>query len=161
MSQPVAPCTAPVYVLHAVALQPKHYEESHLREAAPMVRVPAFSAILLISGLTGATLMTAQANDQLAPPQTAVERARPARPLLVPIPGPILYTPVEPPPPTRPTRKNHTPHPPQTAVERARPAERTIVCNRRHCWAIREGCRLVVAPHFRDNRIRCGPARPA
>jgi hypothetical protein len=33
-----------------------------------MVRVPAFSAILLISGLTGATLMTAQANDQLAPP---------------------------------------------------------------------------------------------
>src|SRR3954471_14058274 len=107
MSQSVAPCTAPVYVLHAVALQPKHYpkhyEESHLREAAPMVRVPAFSAILLISGLTGATLMTAQANDQLAPPQTAVERAR--------------------------------------------PAERTIVCNRRHCWAIREGCRLVVAPH--------------
>jgi hypothetical protein len=79
-----------------------------------MVRVPAFSAILLISGLSGVTLMTAQANDQLAPPQTALERR----------------------------------------------AERTIVCNRRHCWAIREGCRLVVAPHFRDNRIRCGP-RPA
>ena len=79
-----------------------------------MVRVPPFSAILLISGLSGVTLMTAQANDQLAPPQTALERR----------------------------------------------AERTIVCNRRHCWAIREGCRLVVAPHFRDNRIRCGP-RPA
>ena len=80
-----------------------------------MVRVPAFSAILLISGLTGVTLMTAQANDQLAPPQTAVERR----------------------------------------------AERTIVCNRRHCWAIREGCRFVLAPLPRDNRIRCGPARPA
>jgi hypothetical protein len=80
-----------------------------------MVRIPAFSVILLISGLSGVTLLTAQANDQLARPQTAVER----------------------------------------------PAERTIVCNRRHCWAIREGCRLVVAPHFRDNRIRCGPARPA
>jgi hypothetical protein len=81
-----------------------------------MVRVPAFSAILLISGLIGGTPMAAQANDQLALPQTAVERAR--------------------------------------------LAERTIVCNRRHCWAIREGCRLVVAPHLRDNRIRCGPARP-
>ena len=81
-----------------------------------MVRVPAFSAILLISGLIGGTPMAAQANDQLALPQTAVERPR--------------------------------------------LAERTIVCNRRHCWAIREGCRLVVAPHFRDNRIRCGPARP-
>jgi hypothetical protein len=80
-----------------------------------MVRIPAFSVILLISGLSGVTLLTAQANDQLARPQTAVERL----------------------------------------------AERTIVCNRRHCWAIREGCRLVVAPHFRDNRIRCGPARPA
>ena len=80
-----------------------------------MVRVPALSAILLISGLTGITPVTAQANDQLAPAQTAVERR----------------------------------------------ADRTIVCNRRHCWAIREGCRLVVAPHFRDNRIRCGPARPA
>ena len=81
-----------------------------------MVRVPAFSAILLISGLTGVTLMTAQANDQLAPPQTAVERR----------------------------------------------AERTIVCNRLRCWAIREGCRFVArATLLRDNRIRCGPARPA
>ena len=79
-----------------------------------MVRVPAFSAILLISSLTGVTLMTAQANDQLAP---------------------------------------------QTAVERR--AERTIVCSRLRCWAIREGCRFVAAPHYRDNRIRCGPARPA
>ena len=40
-------------------------------------------------------------------------------------------------------------------------AERTIVCNRLHCWTIREGCRLVVAPHFRDSRIRCGQSRPA
>jgi hypothetical protein len=80
-----------------------------------MVRVPAFSAILLISGLTGVTLMTAQANDQLAPPQTAVERR----------------------------------------------AERTIVCNRLRCWSIREGCRFVLGPLPRDNRVRCGPARPA
>ena len=81
-----------------------------------MVRVPAFSAILLISGLTGVTLMTAQANDQLAPPQTAVERL----------------------------------------------AERMIVCGpRRGCRPLREGCRLVLAPLPRDNRIRCGPARPA
>jgi hypothetical protein len=81
-----------------------------------MVRVPALSAILLISGLTGVTLMTAQANDQLAPPQTAVERL----------------------------------------------AERMIVCGpRRGCRPLREGCRLVLAPLPRDNRIRCGPARPA
>jgi hypothetical protein len=80
-----------------------------------MVRVPALSAILLISGLTGVTLMTAQANDQLAPAQTAVERR----------------------------------------------AERTIVCNRLRCWSIREGCRFVLGPLPRDNRVRCGPARPA
>jgi hypothetical protein len=81
-----------------------------------MVRVPAFSVILLISGLTGATLMTAQANDQLAPPQTAVERL----------------------------------------------AERMIVCGpRRGCRPLREGCRLVLGPLPRDNRVRCGPARPA
>ena len=77
-----------------------------------MVRVPVLSAILLISGLTGVTVMTAQANDQLAPPQTAVERR----------------------------------------------AERTIVCNRLRCWSIREGCRFVLGPLPRDNRIRCGPA---
>ena len=80
-----------------------------------MVRVPALSAILLISALTGVTLMTAQANDQLAPPHTAVERR----------------------------------------------AERTIVCNRLRCWSIREGCRFVLGPLPRDNRVRCGPARPA
>jgi hypothetical protein len=80
-----------------------------------MVRVPVLSAILLISGLTGVTVMTAQANDQLAPPQTAVERR----------------------------------------------AERTIVCNRLRCWSIREGCRFVLGPLPRDNRVRCGPARPA
>jgi len=82
-----------------------------------MLRVSALFTILLMSALIGATPLTAQANGQLAPPQTAVER-------------------------------------PQLA-------ERTIVCNHRRCWAIREGCRLVVAPHFRDTRIRCGPARPA
>ena len=82
-----------------------------------MLRVPALSTVLLMSGMIGATPLAAQANDKFAPPQTAVER---------------------------------------TQV-----VERTIVCNRRHCWAIREGCRLVVAPHFRDSRIRCGPARPA
>lgn len=81
-----------------------------------MVRVPAFCAILLISGLTGATLMTAQANDQLAPPQTAVERL----------------------------------------------AERMIVCGpRRGCRPLREGCRLVLAPHPRNNRVVCGPVRAA
>jgi hypothetical protein len=82
-----------------------------------MVRASAFSALLLISGLLGASPLAAQTSDPLAPPQSAAGK-------------------------------------PQLA-------ERTIVCNRRHCWAIREGCRLVVAPHFRDTRIRCGPARPA
>jgi hypothetical protein len=82
-----------------------------------MVRAPTLSAVLLISGLLGATPMAAQTNDPLAPPQSAAGKTQ--------------------------------------------LAERTIVCNRRHCWAIREGCRLVVAPHFRDTRIRCGPARPA
>ena len=81
-----------------------------------MVRVPAFSAILLISGLTGVTLMTAQENDQLAPPQTAVEQF----------------------------------------------AERMIVCHpRRGCRPLREGCRLVLAPHPRNNRVVCGPVRAA
>jgi hypothetical protein len=43
-------------------------------------------------------------------------------------------------------------------------AERMIVCNRRRCRELREGCRLVRAPHPRDNRVSCtpaGPARPA
>lgn len=81
-----------------------------------MVRVPALSAILLISALTGVTLMTAQANDQLAPPQTAVERR----------------------------------------------AERMIVCGpRRGCRPLREGCRLMLAPHPRNNRVVCGQARAA
>jgi hypothetical protein len=43
-------------------------------------------------------------------------------------------------------------------------AERTIVCGpRRGCWQLREGCRLVVAPHPRNNRVRCTPTsvRPA
>jgi hypothetical protein len=82
-----------------------------------MVDAPSFSAILLIAGAIGVAPIAAQTNDQLVPPEAAVERTQ--------------------------------------------FAERTIVCNRRHCWAIREGCRLVVAAHFRDNRIRCGPTRPA
>jgi hypothetical protein len=49
----------------------------------------------------------------------------------------------------------------QPATNSATPPERTIVCNRRHCRAIREGCRFVLAPHPRDNRIRCGGPRPA
>jgi hypothetical protein len=40
-------------------------------------------------------------------------------------------------------------------------AERQIVCNRRRCCELREGCRLVRAPHPRDNRVSCGLARPA
>ena len=40
-------------------------------------------------------------------------------------------------------------------------AERMIVCNRRGCRALREGCRLVRAPHPRNNRVICGPASVA
>ena len=40
-------------------------------------------------------------------------------------------------------------------------AERQIVCTRRRCRELREGCRLVRAPHPRDNRISCAPAGPA
>jgi hypothetical protein len=81
-----------------------------------MARASAFSALLLISGLLGASPMAAQTNDQPPAPQPAAT---------------------------------------------AQLAEGPIVCNRRRCWAIREGCRLVTAPHPRDTRIRCGPARPA
>jgi hypothetical protein len=40
-------------------------------------------------------------------------------------------------------------------------AEQTIVCNRRRCRELREGCRLVLAPHPRNNRVSCAAARPA
>ncbi len=41
-------------------------------------------------------------------------------------------------------------------------AERMIVCGpRRGCRALREGCRLVLAAHPRNNRIICAPARAA
>jgi hypothetical protein len=84
-----------------------------------MVRAPAFSALLLISGLLGASPMAAQTNDQPAGPQPAVTTQL---------------------------------------------AERQIICNRRRCRELREGCRIVRAPHPRDTRISCtpaGPARPA
>jgi hypothetical protein len=81
-----------------------------------MARAPAFFALLLISGLLGATPMAAQTSDQPSPPQPAATTQL---------------------------------------------AERQIVCNRRRCRELREGCRLVRAPHPRDNRVSCGPARPA
>jgi hypothetical protein len=81
-----------------------------------MARAPAFFALLLISGLLGATPMAAQTNDQPAAP--------------------------------RPSATTQL-------------AERMIVCNRRRCRELREGCRLVRAPHPRDNRVSCAPARPA
>jgi hypothetical protein len=81
-----------------------------------MIRASAFSAVLLISGLLGATPMAAQTSDQSAAPR------------------------------------------PSAATQLA---ERTIVCNRRRCRELREGCRLVRAPHPRDNRVSCAPARPA
>ena len=41
-------------------------------------------------------------------------------------------------------------------------AERMIVCGpHRGCRALREGCRLVRAPHPRDNRVACNQARAA
>jgi hypothetical protein len=81
-----------------------------------MARAPAFFALLLISGLLGATPMAARTSDQPSPPQPAATTQL---------------------------------------------AERQIVCNRRRCRELREGCRLVRAPHPRDNRVSCGPARPA
>ena len=81
-----------------------------------MARAPAFFALLLISGLLGATPMAAQTNDRPAAPQPAAATQL---------------------------------------------AERQIVCNRRRCRELREGCRLVRAPHPRDNRVSCTPAGPA
>jgi len=41
-------------------------------------------------------------------------------------------------------------------------AERVIVCgSHRGCRALREGCRLMRAPHPRDNRVACNQVRPA
>jgi hypothetical protein len=81
-----------------------------------MARAPAFFALLLISGLLGATPMAAQISDQPAPPQPAATTQL---------------------------------------------AERQIICNRRRCRELREGCRLVRAPHPRDNRVSCTPVGPA
>ena len=81
-----------------------------------MPRAPAFFALLLISGLLGATPMAAQTSDQPAAPQPAATTQL---------------------------------------------AERQIVCNRRRCRELREGCRLVRAPHPRDNRVSCTPVGPA
>ena len=80
-----------------------------------MARTPAFSALLLISGLLGASPMAAQTNDQPSGPQPAATTQL---------------------------------------------AERQIVCNRRRCRELREGCRVVLAPHPRNNRVSCAPAGP-
>jgi hypothetical protein len=81
-----------------------------------MARAPTFFALLMISGLLGATPLAAQTSEQPAPPQPAATTQL---------------------------------------------AERQIVCNRRRCRELREGCRLVRAPHPRDNRVSCAPAGPA
>jgi hypothetical protein len=52
------------------------------------------------------------------------------------------------------------PTPPQPAAA-TQLAERQIVCNRRRCRELREGCRIIRAPHPRDTRISCAPARAA
>jgi hypothetical protein len=50
----------------------------------------------------------------------------------------------------------------RTEVSRTQFAERMIVCGpRRGCRPLREGCRLVLAPHPRNNRVRCDPVRAA
>jgi hypothetical protein len=51
---------------------------------------------------------------------------------------------------------------PPRSVAGAQFAERMIVCGpRRGCRALREGCRLVLAPHPRNNRVRCTPVGAA
>jgi len=51
---------------------------------------------------------------------------------------------------------------PRTAATGSQMAERMIVCGpHRGCRALREGCRLVRAPHPRDNRVACSQARIA
>jgi hypothetical protein len=50
---------------------------------------------------------------------------------------------------------------PQDIAAQTQLAERMIVCNRRGCRALREGCRLVRAPHPRNNRVLCGAASVA
>jgi hypothetical protein len=48
------------------------------------------------------------------------------------------------------------------SVAGAQIAERMIVCGpRRGCRTLREGCRLVLAPHPRNNRVRCTPVGAA
>jgi hypothetical protein len=50
---------------------------------------------------------------------------------------------------------------PQDVAAQTQLAERMIVCTHRGCRALREGCRLVRAPHPRNNRVLCGPASAA
>lgn len=51
---------------------------------------------------------------------------------------------------------------PRTEVSWTQLAERMIVCGpRRGCRPLREGCRLVLAPHPRNNRVRCEAVRAA
>jgi hypothetical protein len=48
----------------------------------------------------------------------------------------------------------------RTTVGGPQLAERVIVCgSHRGCRALREGCRLMRAPHPRDNRVACNQAR--
>ena len=47
---------------------------------------------------------------------------------------------------------------PQDVAVETQIAERMIICSRRGCRALREGCRLVRAPHPRNNKVLCGPA---
>jgi hypothetical protein len=47
---------------------------------------------------------------------------------------------------------------PRDVAAQTQLAERMIICSRRGCRALREGCRLVRAPHPRNNKVLCGPA---
>jgi hypothetical protein len=50
---------------------------------------------------------------------------------------------------------------PQDVAAQTQLAERMIVCTRRGCRALREGCRLARAPHPRNNKVLCAPASVA
>ena len=50
---------------------------------------------------------------------------------------------------------------PRDVAARTQLAERMIVCTHRGCRTLREGCRLVRAPHPRNNRVLCGPPSAA
>ena len=47
---------------------------------------------------------------------------------------------------------------PQDVAAQTQLAEQMIVCSRRGCRTLRQGCRLIRAPHPRNNRVLCGPA---